>query len=237
MTKRTGSIRRKGTGTRKNRRIALLVLAFAACLPAGGQDRDAGLWTGLELEKGLNGWLGLKGSVEHRRDRNLVRMDRSFVEAGLKADAGKYMEASLSYRYTRRSLPEYGTAGIHRLYADLTFEYDWGELTAAQRLRLTMDKNPAFLADEFIEEKARLKTSLQYNIRKTPLKVGTSAEYFFPSPAGEMLLADKSRYTLGLDCSLTRNISLGVSHHYERERFRNRPVVHFIWVVRMKYVL
>lgn len=237
MTKRTGSTRKKGTATGRNNLTVLLILALAFCLPAVGQDREAGLWTGLELEKGLNGWLELRISAEHRRDRNLRRMEGTLVESGLKADLGKYLETDLYYRYTRKSLPETGTAGIHRLYADLTFEYDWGELTASQRMRVTVDKNPAFRDDPILEKKARMKTGLEYNIRKTPLRVDAAAEFFFSSPVRERLYSGKNRVALGLDYTLSRNLSLELAHHYERGTTGNRPVEYFIWVVRMKYVL
>ena len=236
MITRTASTKKKDIATR-NSLLAVPVFLFITAGSVLCQDRDAGLWTGFELEKGLNSWLDLRGSVEMRRNNNLALTERYFGEFGVGADLGKFLEASINYRYNHRFVPEYNWISLHRVYADLRVEYDWNYFTLSERFRLTLDRNPEFLRDTYIESKARARTQVQYNIRKTPLRIRTAVELFAPLTGKEVLYAEESRYILGVVCVINPSMSLEISHYYERDRYRNKPQYNYIWVLRMKYTL
>ncbi len=236
MITRTASTKRKGIAIR-NSILSLIIFLIISGEFINAQDKDAGLWTGIELEKGLNKWLDLKGSLEMRRNNNLAFGEKYFGEVGLATRPCNYFEISLYYRYNQRFIPEYGWTSIHRSYTDLKFEYNWHYFTLSERLRLTLDKNPAYFDDPYIEATARPKTQLQYNIRKTPLRIRTAVELFVPISRADGYKTNKSRYILGMVYIINPSMSLRVSHYYERDSYKNKPLNNYIWVIRFNYRL
>jgi len=172
-----------------------------------------------------------------RRNQNFSHGERYFGELGLEGDIGKYLEATVYYRYNQRYFPQYSWNPVHRVYTDLSFKYDWSYFSLSERFRLTLDKNPAFMDDPDPEATGRTKTQLQYNIRKTPLLIRTAVEFFAPLSRQEELYTEKSRYILGMVYVINPSLSLEASHYYERDRYRNRPLYKYLWVIRLHYDL
>jgi len=236
LTTKTVSTKKKDIAIR-NSILSLLTILLVPTGTLLSQDRDAGLWTGIEIEKGLNKWLDLNASLEMRRINNFSQPQKYFGEVGLSAGLGQYIDVSIYYRYNQRFIPEYNWTQIHRVYTNLRLKYDWNYFSLSERFRLTMDKNPAFLDDSFFEATGRAKTQLQYNIRKTPLRVRTAVELFTPLSRTDVIYAEKSRYILGMVYVINPSMSLEISHYYQHTSFRNKPLKNYIWVIRFHYDL
>lgn len=213
----------------------IILLLFFFTFPVQGQDRDAGLWSALEVEKGINKWLDVQANLEVRLDNNISRAERYLAEIGLTADMGKYFDASLVYRYTNRYFPEYNRVSYSRVYADVRFNYDYMAFSFYERVRLTFDEIPPFFEDGLIETTARLKTQATYNIRKTPLRARGSVEFFFPVTHSFNPYVEKTRYKLGMIYIVNQMVSVEAGHMFQQVTVKNKPQNNFIWVVTLDY--
>jgi len=234
MTLKEGSPKREYIVIRSSKiSILLILLVLIGSLHA--QDRDAGLWAGVEVEKQINKWLDLQGAVEVRMSNNISRVEKYLGEAGLSARLNKYLDAGLVYRYTYRYLPEFDWFPVHRVYTDLKLEYDWTFLSVSMRFRFTVDKIPDFKEEGIIETTARLKPQIAYNIRKTPLTARGSVEIFFPVRQEQTLITEQFRFKLGLHYVLSRSVTLELTHLYQNGTYKNKPQENFIWIATLNY--
>ena len=219
----------------RSRIVNLLVLLLVTFGSLRAQDRDAGLWTGVEVEKKITNWLDLNGAFEIRMNNNISTVEKYLGEAGFSARLHKYLDAGLTYRYSYRFLPEFSWFPVHRLYSDLRFEYNWTYLSASARFRFTADKVPDFREKGIFETTARLRPQIAYNIRKTPLRARGSVEFFFPVWQEQTLITEKTRYKLGLQYVLSNAVTLEVAHLYQNGTYKNKSQHNFIWVAGLSY--
>jgi hypothetical protein len=233
---KTGSIKRKDTSIRNSFPFLFLALTFFP-ISILSQDRDAGLWSGFELEKGINKWLEVRGIFEVRLDNNISQAERYLAEFGLRGNMGKYFDASLYYRYTYRFFPEYNWASYNRFYADVRFKYDYMAFSFYERVRLTLDEIPPFLDDGYLETVTRFKTQASYNIRQTPLSARGSVELFNPVSRTFDPVPEKTRYKLGIEYIINRSVSAELDYLFQKTSYRNKPQNHYIWVVKLCYKL
>ena len=233
---KTTSIRREDININGSLFLILLLFSFPI-LTVSGQDKDAGLWSGLEVEKGITNWLEAKGAFEVRLENNISQAERYLAEIGLQSDLGKYFDAALYYRYTYRFFPEYNWASYNRFFADVRFNYDYMGFAFYERARVTFDEIPDFFEEGFIETTTRFKSQLTYNIRKTPLRTRGSVEFFLPVTKSFNPVPEKIRYKLGLVYIITRSISADVGHMFQKVTYKNKPQNNFIWVVKFTYTL
>ena len=233
---KTGSIKRGDTSIRNSFFLLLLAFLFFP-LSLSGQDKDAGLWSGLEIEKGINSWLDVKGALEVRIDNNISQAERYLAEVGLTGDLGKYFDASVYYRYTYRYFPEYNWASVNRFYADIRFKYDYMAFSFSERARLVLDEIPAFLNDGFRETTSRFKTQVAYNIRRTPLGARGSVELFIPVTQISNPATEKIRYKLGMVYKINNSISAEAGHLLQKVTYKKKPQNQYIWVIKFSYTL
>jgi hypothetical protein len=219
----------------KSRKYSILLILLVTIGSLYAQDKDAGLWTGVEVEKEINKWLDLQGAFEIRIHNNISRVEKYLGEAGLSARLNKYLDAGVTYRYSYRYLPEFDWFPVHRIYTDLRAEYEWTVTSVSLRFRFTADKIPGFREEGIIETTARLRPQIAYNIRKTPLRVRGSVEFFFPVWQEQTLITEKIRYKLGLQYVISRSVTLELTYLYQNGTYKNKPKNNFIWVARLNY--
>jgi len=230
------SIERGYTGIKNSCLFLLLALLFSP-ISVFSQDKEAGLWSGIELEKGITKWLDIKGGLEVRLDNNISRADRYLAELGLNGDLGKYFDASLYYRYTYRYFQEYNRAPVNRFYADVRFRYDYMAFSFSERTRIVFDEIPAFLNEGFRETTSRFKTQVSYNIRKTPLGARSSFELFVPLSQASNPAPEKIRYKLGMTYKINNSITAEAGHIFQKVTYKSRPQNQYIWVIKFSYTL
>jgi len=230
------SIKRKDTGI-KNRCILLLLALLLSPVSLYSQDKDAGLWSGLELEKGITKWLDIKGALEIRLDNNLSQADRYLAEIGLTGDLGKYLDASIYYRYYYRFFPEYNWAPVNRFYADIRFKYDYMAFSFSERARLVLDEIPDFMKKGYLEKTSRFKSQVEYNIRRTPLRARGAVEFFIPLSESFNPSPEKIRYKLGVVYKINNSISAEAGHIFQKVTYKRKPQNQYIWVIKFSYNL
>ena len=230
------SIKRRYIDIRNSCLILLLAL-FLSPISLFGQDKDAGLWSGLELEKGINNWLEVKGALEVRLGNNISQAEKYLAEIGLTGDFGKHFDASIYYRYNYRHFPEYNWTSINRFYADVRFSYDYMGFSFYERARVTFDEIPSFLEKGFLETTSRFKTQVTYNIRRTPLRTKGAVEFFLPLTTSFNPIPEKIRYKLGVVYKINQSVSAELAHIFQKVTYRGRPQNNYIWVVKFNYTL
>ena len=231
---KTTSIRRGDTSI-KGSRLPILFLLIIISTSLSAQDKDAWLWSGLELEKDINKWLQANAAFEARFDNNISQAERYLAEIGLTSDLGKYIDASLYYRYYYRYFPEYNWASYNRFYADLRFKYDYMAFSFYERARIVLDEVPPFLEEGYIESTARFKTQATYNIRKTPLRARGSVEFFLPVTRTMNPMPEKVRYKLGMVYKINRSVSVELGYMFQKRTVKKKPQINYIWAVTLGY--
>ena len=233
---KTKSTEREDTNIKGSLFSILLILLFFTT-PVFSQDNDAGLWSGLEWEKGINKWLEIRGNLEIRLDNNISQAERYLAEIGFRGDIGKYFDASINYRYTYRFFPEYNWASYNRFFTDIRFNYDYMGFSFYERARVTFDQIPPFFEEGLLETTARFKTQATYNIRKTPLRARGSVEFFVPVTRSFNPVPEKIRYKLGMIYHLNQSLAIEMGHMFQKVSYRNKPQNNFIWVVSLNFNL
>lgn len=218
--------------------IRFLSLTFFICVSCHccpGQEKDAGLWTSISVEKNFTQNFSANISEEFRFNENVSEMGTFFTDAGILFRLNNAFRIAANYRFINKRRLDDSYSKRHRYYFDLSWRKKINRITPVVRLRFQSQYADMYSSsDGFVAEYyLRPKLSLRYNA-KTKWNPYISSEFFYKMFQKEF---DNIRYTLGAERKITKKLLLNIFFIHQREFNVRNPVYDYIWGFAFGYVL
>lgn len=197
--------------------------------------RDLESWTSGSFQYKLNKKWSFKVSPQMRLQHNSSQMERFLVDADAEYDLNKHFEFGFGYRLNSK----YKNSGIqngHRWNLDATYKFDINRFDAGIRLRYQSGRVFAS-EDPSWENHFRLKTKVQYNIKKWKLDPEITGEVFRLSGKGVDAQFDKMRFTIGSSYKFSKQHSVSFFYGFQKELNTTYPKTTYLVGLGYKFTL
>lgn len=215
--------------------VRLLSLTFFICVSGHcsfAQEKDAGLWTSISVEKKFTQKFSANISEELRFNQNISILGSFFTDAGITFRLNDAFRIAANYRFINRHRLDGSYSKRHRYYFDLSWRKKINRITPVARLRFQSQYTDMYSSpDGFIPEYyLRPKFSLRYNMKgKWNPYIGCELFYGIPKEL------DNARYTLGAERSINKKVSLDIFFLHQREFNVRNPIYDYIWGFTISY--
>ncbi len=204
-------------------KIRLMLLFFLLCTGKGwAQNDDWGLWTNIGVEKQLSKkWsLGLGGEYRWKEDITLTDQVRGSLDTEYKV--WKFLKIGAGYELIADKKKKKDIfAYRHRFKIEAQASYKISRFTLSWRPRLqtTLYDNIELDDDDLDNYKwvIRNRFGLKYNIPKIPLKPYIQFETFNHIFSDIQPSYYKSRFSAGLEYSITKHHGIDLSYKHDSE--------------------
>lgn len=199
--------------------LALSLLCLFA-YPAFSQNNDFESWNSLELETDITKRLSFSVEQELRLNNNATSLSDYVTQAGFSYELNNYIRLKGYYRFALKSDDDFQQEYEQRIIGDLWSRYEWERFSFYCRLRYQMSFIPEQYAELGMETEQhfRQRFSLKYNVPKTPFTPFFEAEYYYILSHPIENYFDKSRYTLGFEHPVIKNLDAEVYFRYQQRR-------------------
>lgn len=213
---------------------AFLLFVFLSVL-CKSQVRDAGLWTGVSIEKKFSTSLSASISKEMRLDQNYSSLNSFFSDFGIGYELTPGFKVSGNYRLSSKNkINRFDQR--HRYYLDASFKHKAGNLSIGYRIRYQKQYS-AFNSSEngdIPENTMRHKLSFAWSFIK-PFKTYLAAELFTGLNNYFLFEMERLRYKGGVEYDFNKMNSIDVFYLFQNELFKRKGEQDFIVGVRYKY--
>lgn len=196
--------------------LPLLVLISNYCI--GQNNNDAGLWTGIGVQKEIIKDFDASFEQEIRLHNNLSNVNTVLTQLGTSYRFNKYFTAGLAYRYMQRNSLESGFGARHRWMLNATFRYKFNPFMLSWRVRFQTQNNEPYkdfnerIPTTHIRDKIALKLDLD-----EPIMPYVGYEIWTALNGTESGTIDNMRFSLGAEFELGKNSELQVGYLNDRE--------------------
>lgn len=186
----------------------LLFIAFIipSTLIAQFGNQDFGIWAGASANKEVVDGLKVDADLQFRTDDNSTRLNKYFIDLGVKYKVNKYFRVGTSWR-PRMVNGKSGFVFQNRLYLDLTGKLKLNDVSlyVRNRIQTTSNRNSENPSYNRIRLKAKVKID-------KGLKVFVQDEFFFHLNGVGVSNYKKNRFGFGLEYAVNKAISLSVKY-------------------------
>jgi hypothetical protein len=215
--------------------LLIAVLFFFLTVHVSSQEKDAGWWSSVTMEKKISQMISASISEEFRFNENVSELGVFFTDAGMSFRLGGVFRISANYRFINKRRMDDSYSKRHRYYLDLSYREKFGKLTPVLRVRFQSQYADVYSSPEgwIPSYYLRPKISFRYN-RKGKWSPYISSELFFSISGKEF---DNVRYTAGMERNINKKISFDIFFIHQREFNVERPVYDYIWGTGINYSL
>jgi len=193
------------------------------------QVNDAGLWTGINLEKKISKRFSVTLSEELRMNENISEAGSFLTDVGLNYKVNKYIRISGSYRFTNKRQLDDSYSERHRYYFDLNLRTKYSFFTFNLRSRYQSqykDINSS-AGGKIPDHYLRNKLSIKYELNKK-IDFFISNEFYTPLRTYDKLLYDNIRYNFGVEYTFNKMHSIDLSYLIQREYNVKNPETDYV---------
>jgi long-subunit fatty acid transport protein len=207
----------------------LLLASFSFLISTiKAQVNDAGLWTGVSIEKKISQAFAVEFAHETRFNENITEAGSFINELGISYRLNKNSQFSCFYRLAYQKQLNNMYVPVNKAYADYTYRIKPGDFVVSLRLRYQVQKKNAFVFDSDGESGSafRPKLTVKYPIGDFSPYFG--AEVYVPVFYSGYKPVDKIRLSTGLEYSFNKMHSIGLGYMIQREYFTTNPLNDFV---------
>lgn len=211
-----------------SKRCLLCLFLWALPVAAYLQVNDAGIWTGLGLEKELHKDFKLEAELETRFKENWSELATAFVDVSGRYDFSKHFRAALNYRFGNRQEDDDSYSLRQRWALDLMAKADIGEVGLMYRSRVQLSQRNLGNRENDVEFSNGWRHKLSADLKvykKTELKI--SSELFSSEDEEGWYISD-FRSTIGLSYKLKKRKYLSLGFLYQTELQANDPLSEYV---------
>jgi hypothetical protein len=193
------------------------------------QDKDFGLWTGVQIEKDLGKRFEVELEFANRLEDNLNQRDETFADASISYRISDWA-AGFGYRFTNNYDPERDYSLSHRYIWQIRYRPDWNRFSFDYRIRFQSQyfnirsSEHGKIPDNYIRN--RLKVS--YNIKKSDFEPTISYEYFYRLNQMGSDRFERRRLTLSMEYEINKDNTIGLAWIYHENFNVTNPVKRYI---------
>lgn len=202
---------------------------------------DYGYWYSVGVNYTFKKKLNLGAEYHIRAKNNSKVMDAYFTEINLNYKLFKKLKVGGATRFIKENDNQGNTQGIRRHFRfqfDAIYKYDIQRFTISHRLRYQNKNEFGVLEDPFDipTEVIRLKTSIDYNIRKWRFDPEFAAEIFNRGNGNNSREFTKFRVTFGTSYKWKKFGKFGINYRFERSLITRRTPMNFnIFELKYRY--
>jgi hypothetical protein len=203
-------------------------LLFFIPLLFSAQFNDAGLWTGLNIERKLTKKLSVNLNPEMRFNENITELGTWFVDGGLSYRVSKNWKVFANYRFAQKRRLDDSYSIRHRYYFDLAYRIKIKKIVVGWRLRFQEQYNDWLTSDDgkIPSQALRNKIQLKYNA-DGKFQPFVSADVWY-SMSYKIKQFDNFRLVGGLDYELNKYSSITLAYLWQREFNVKNPGTDYI---------
>ena len=206
---------------------SLLALLFSS--PLMGQEKDAGLWTSVNLEAKLVKKLSFNISEELRFNENVTELGAAFTDAGFSYKLNKHFQFAVNYRFIQRRRMDNYYSYRHRFYADIKYSHKLKPFELSFRTRFQDQISDIGRASDggIPEYYLRNKLSLKWDTKKA-YSPYISIELFSPLNYPRLNAFDAMRTTAGVEYEFSKHHKIDVYYMIQKVVNVSKPETDFI---------
>jgi hypothetical protein len=201
------------------KRTSAALIAAIVTISLSAQDKDFGIWYGVNLNKGITNKFDLDVSAMIRTYEKASKVDQGFLEAGLGYKINKHLDAALSYRLTSAHEDDSKYHFQHKIFLDLKGDVKLSNFSFSGRFRFQTRVKTylVYVSDKYPDYTGRLKLKAMYRTPSFPLNPYVYCESFCPMFADSERLIGKNRLSFGFIYKISRLHSLDIGYIYQRD--------------------
>ena len=198
--------------------VQLLILIFVP-LSAFSQEKDFGIWYGVNGEIPIINKLDVELSAVVRTFNNASKIEQAYIEGGANYKFNKFLSIVGSYRFTENleNNSEYHVR--NKWFADAKISLPLNRLVLSARFRFEVQTRSYIVStkDLIPDYHGRLKLKALYKIPKFPVNPYLSYESFSPMYVNSDRFIDKERFTLGFEYKISKKQAIEAEYIYQRD--------------------
>jgi|WetSurMetagenome_2_1015567.scaffolds.fasta_scaffold11823_4 hypothetical protein len=197
--------------------FGVVLLLFT--INALGQEKDFGIWYGVSAEHKLSKKLEIDLSTNVRTFKNASKIDEAFIEGGLTYNLYKHLGIGGSYRLTDGIENNNSYYYQHKFIFDIKGSTEPGNFSLSARFRFQIRTKTYFkdITEDHPDYTGRFKLKAVYKSPSFPLNPYVYFESFCPMFSANSGRIGKTRYSAGLDLSITKVHSVSVEYIFQRD--------------------
>ena len=193
------------------------------------QEKDAGLWLSVNVEKKVTPLFSALFSEELRMDENISEAGTIFSDIGLQYKAGKHLKFAAMYRYSKKRLPDDSYDTKWSQYIDIAYKQDIKSFALNLRMRYQL-KNSELLSSSEGSSAANLlipKLTIKFDTGKSYKPYVFAEPYYNLSAPSEKVL-EQLRFCAGVEYTFNRMHALDLHYIIQNKYTSNQPSADFV---------
>ncbi len=200
-------------------------------------DRSAESRTGAELRYYPTRNLKLSIEQQLRFDDNISVFDKTYTEINARYRFWNQLDLGIGYRYiflNDNHGQEQGIEKYYRIHYYISHQFEFNRFEMKNRIKFQNRKEILDNSIDCLEEIRncwRVKSSLNYNIKRCKFDPFLSAEIFLPTNQWENKLHNRYRLSIGADIKLSKKQKISVEYMFDHEiKSWNPEIFHIIQI-------
>jgi hypothetical protein len=200
------------------RSFILFVLTFFS-ISVFSQDKDFGIWFGVNIKHEIVKNLDLEASAVVRTFENAGKIEQKFLEGGVEYKFNDYLSAAGSYRLTSNIEDDSKYHLQHKLFLDLKGTIKITVISLTGRLRFQTRFKTYFEDedDKIPDYTARIRLKATYKTQDFPVNPYIYAESFLPLFVDKDRVIGKNRFAAGMEFSIGKRHSVEAEYIFQRD--------------------
>ena len=206
------------------KRFLFILLICLGCIGTEAQTNDAGLWTGLGIEKKITQTLSINFENAIRLNENYGKVGTILHDVRISYNITNSIRVAGNYRFSKKRRIDDFYNIRHRYYFTLALKQKMGNLDLTYRTRYQSQYSSFYSSETGIVpvNLFRNKLTIAYSTDK-PYKPFIATEIFYQLNNPIANEFSKIRYVGGINYTLNKKNSLRIFYLYQQEMNTNNP--------------
>ncbi|MBL4715861.1 MAG: DUF2490 domain-containing protein [Bacteroidia bacterium] len=200
------------------KRFLFILLICLACFGIKAQTNDAGLWTGLGIEKKITQTLSINFENSIRLNENYGKVGIILHDLRISYNVSNSIRVAANYRFSKKKRIDDFYNSRHRYYFTMSFKQKMGALDLTYRTRFQSQYTSFYSSETGIipENLFRNKLTIAYSTGK-PYKPFIATEMFYQLNNPIANEFSKVRYVGGIDYTLNKMNRIRFFYLFQKE--------------------
>ncbi len=199
------------------KRSFLTLFLSSFVLISFSQEKDFGIWCGINTEYDIFKKLELDVSAMLRTFNQASEIEQVFIEGGLTYKVTKYLSVAGAYRFSKTIEEDVQYYRRHKWFADVKGSFDLSDISSYVRFRF-QEQRRTYYEDE--EDKlpryhCRIKFKSTYKTPSFPVNPYLEFESFLPVFSDKERVIGKNRFSAGIEYKFNKTHAIELEYMYE----------------------
>ncbi|MFZ6050644.1 DUF2490 domain-containing protein [Halocola ammonii] len=216
--------------------LSIFMLLFS--LSAFSQVSDAGLWTGVSVDKEIADDLKADLEMETRFYENISELESAFFDLSLEYKLTKFLDVSVDYRFGNKKELNDTYLLRQRVAGNIYLDADWRDLEFVYRLRLQRNLEGIRRDEAGIEFSSAVRHKFSVTL-DLPDRYEIETEYEIFTGRTDQNRFDQTDWRVKAEIKkgITKDDNISLGYLIQRQVNENNPLMEFIFLISYSYEL